>query len=133
MRSRKYRVVTALERLHRLMRAVLHAGIAVRAFALLETSGRPRQTPVGNGLDREVFWLVAAHDTQADYVRNLQASPRARVKTGRTRRSGRVVRLPGDDSRGRSRSRRTTGTRPSAGSLLPRPRSPSASTSTLGD
>ncbi|HEY2505919.1 MAG TPA: nitroreductase/quinone reductase family protein [Streptosporangiaceae bacterium] len=109
MRSRKYRVVTALERANnRLMRAALRAGIAPPAFALLETTGRrsglPRQTPVGNGLDGNVFWLVAAHGAQADYVRNLQADPRLRVKTGRTWRSGNAVLLPGDDTRARSRS-----------------------------
>ena len=30
---------------------------------------------MGNGLDGDIFWLVAAHGTQADYVRNLQANP----------------------------------------------------------
>jgi deazaflavin-dependent oxidoreductase (nitroreductase family) len=81
MRSRKYRVVTTLERAHnRLMRAGLRAGFAPRAFALLETIGRTsgvvRYTPVGNGLDGEGFWLIAAHGMQADYVRNLLADPR---------------------------------------------------------
>lgn len=85
MRSRKYRVVTTAERLNnRLMRSALRAGFAPRAFALLETTGRasglPRQTPVANGLSGDTFWLVAAHGTQADYVRNLQAQPRVRVK-----------------------------------------------------
>ena len=109
MRTRKYRVVTALERAtNRLMRAALRAGIAPRAFALLETTGRrsglPRHTPVGNGLDGDVFWLIAAHGTQADYVRNLQADPRVRVKTGRAWRPGNAVLLPGDDTRARSRN-----------------------------
>ena len=80
MRSRKYRVVTTLERAsNRLIRAGLRAGLAPRAFALLETTGRrtglARHTPVGNGLDGDTFWLVAAHGTRADYVRNLQAEP----------------------------------------------------------
>jgi deazaflavin-dependent oxidoreductase (nitroreductase family) len=85
MRSRKYRVVTTLERgSNRLIRFAPRAGFAPRAFALLETTGRrtglARRTPVGNGLDGDTFWLVAAHGTQADYVRNLQAEPRVRVK-----------------------------------------------------
>jgi deazaflavin-dependent oxidoreductase (nitroreductase family) len=79
MRSRKYRVTTLEWGGNRLIRLALRAGVAPRAFALLETTGRrtglTRHTPVGNGLDADTFWLVAAHGTQADYVRNLQASP----------------------------------------------------------
>ena len=109
MRSRKYRVVTTLERgSNRLIRFALRAGLAPRAFALLETTGRrsglARHTPVGNGLDGDTFWLVAAHGTQADYVRNLQAGPRVRVKAGGAWRSGTAAVLPGDDAAARSRT-----------------------------
>jgi deazaflavin-dependent oxidoreductase (nitroreductase family) len=109
MRSRKYRVVTTLERgSNRLIRHALGAGYAPRAFALLETTGRrtglARQTPVGNGLSGDTFWLVAAHGTQADYVRNLQADPRVRVKAGGEWRSGTAVLLPDDDPAARSRT-----------------------------
>jgi deazaflavin-dependent oxidoreductase (nitroreductase family) len=109
MRSRKYRVVTTLERAgNRLIRAALRAGFAPRAFALLETTGRrtglARHTPVGNGLDGDTFWLVAAHGTQAGYVRNLQAEPRVRVKAGGIWRAGTAVVLPGDDPAAWSRT-----------------------------
>jgi deazaflavin-dependent oxidoreductase (nitroreductase family) len=109
VRSRKYRVITTLERgSNRLIRLALRAGCAPRAFALLETTGRrtgqPRLTPVGNGLHGDTFWLVAAHGTQADYVRNLRAEPRVRVKAGGVWRAGTAVVLPGDDSAARSRS-----------------------------
>jgi deazaflavin-dependent oxidoreductase (nitroreductase family) len=109
MRSRKYRVVTTLERgSNRLIRFALRAGIAPRAFALLETTGRrsgaARHTPVGNGLDGDTFWLVAAHGTQADYVRNLQAEPRVRVKVGGVWRTGKAAVLSGDDPAARSRT-----------------------------
>jgi deazaflavin-dependent oxidoreductase (nitroreductase family) len=105
----KYRVVTTLERAsNRLMRLLLRRGVAPRAFALLETtgrrSGRARHTPVGNGLDGAVFWLVAAHGYQSDYVRNLAAHPRVRVKTGRRWRAGTAVILPDDDVAARSRA-----------------------------
>ncbi|MBO0850372.1 MAG: nitroreductase family deazaflavin-dependent oxidoreductase [Pseudonocardia sp.] len=108
MRSRKYRMVTRLERVsNRLIRSALRAGFAPRAFALLETTGRrtglARHTPVGNGLDGDSFWLVAAHGTQADYVRNLQAEPRVRVKVGGVWRAGTAVVLPGEDPAARSR------------------------------
>ena len=109
MRSRKYRVVTTLELgSNRVIRLALRAGFAPRAFALLETTGRRtglgRCTPVGNGLDGDTFWLVAAHGTQADYVRNLQAEPRVRVKAGGTWRQGTAVVLPNDDPIARSRT-----------------------------
>jgi len=109
MRSRKYRVVTTLERgSNRLIRFALRAGFAPRAFALLETTGRrtglARHTPVANGLAGDTFWLVAAHGTQADYVRNLQAEPRVRVKVGGAWRAGTATVLPGDDPAARSRT-----------------------------
>lgn len=109
MRLRKYHLVTTAERgSNRLIRLALRAGRAPRAFALLETTGRrsglPRHTPVGNGLDGDTFWLVAAHGTQSDYVRNLQAEPRVRVKAGGAWRSGTAVVLPDDDPAARSRT-----------------------------
>ena len=52
--------------------------------ALLETTGRrtglPRRTPVCDGLDGEIFWLVAQRGRRADWVRNIAANPRVRVK-----------------------------------------------------
>ena len=66
-----------------LLRWGLHSG----AFALIETRGRrtgqQRQTPIGNGLDGSVFWIVAEHGSRCDYVKNLVADPRVRVKMGR--------------------------------------------------
>ncbi len=108
MRSWKYRLVTSLERGNNwLIRHALRAGVAPRALALLETAGRrsglPRQTPVGNGLVGDTFWLIAAHGTQADYVRNVQAQPRVRVKVGGVWRAGTALVLPGDDPAARSR------------------------------
>lgn len=108
VRSRKYRLVTTLERASNTMiRAALRAGLAPRAFALLETTGRrtglARHTPVGNGVSGDTFWLVAVHGRQADYVRNLQAQPRVRVKVAGVWRTGTAVVLPGDDPAARSR------------------------------
>jgi deazaflavin-dependent oxidoreductase (nitroreductase family) len=109
MRSRKYRLITAIERLNnRLTRWALHKGIAPRAFVLLETTGRrsglPRYTPIGNGLVGDTFWVVAAHGKQADYVRNALANPRVRLKIGRQWRSGTAVLLLNDDPQARSRT-----------------------------
>jgi len=106
-RSTKYRVAVALERAHnRLTRRMLRRGRAPRAYALLETTGRrsglPRQTPVGNGLIGDTFWLIAVHGRQADYVRNLLVTPRVRVKVGTSWRVGRAVVMADDDARARS-------------------------------
>jgi RNA polymerase sigma-70 factor (ECF subfamily) len=83
------------------MRLGLALGLAPRAFALLETTGRrtgePRRTPVGSGLLGETFWLVSEHGRSAGYVRNIEANPRVRVKIGRSWRSGTAHILPGDD------------------------------------
>jgi deazaflavin-dependent oxidoreductase (nitroreductase family) len=109
MRSRRYRVTVAAERLSNLtIRFLLRRGIAPPVWALLETTGRrsglPRQTPVGNGLIDGVFWLVAAHGRQADYVRNLERTPAVRVKIGRRWYAGVATVLDDDDTDARSRS-----------------------------
>jgi deazaflavin-dependent oxidoreductase (nitroreductase family) len=68
----------------RLARALVSAGLMDRSTALLETigrrSGEPRVTPVTNGLDGDVFWIVTEHGRTANYVRNIEANPRVRVK-----------------------------------------------------
>src|SRR5689334_6971299 len=107
-RTRKYHIVTRLERLNnRVTRWLLRRDRAPKAYALLETvgrrSGRPRHTPVGNGLDGDTFWLVAAHGWRADYVRNIKADPRVRVKVRGRWRRGVAVPLPSDDVDARSR------------------------------
>jgi deazaflavin-dependent oxidoreductase (nitroreductase family) len=52
--------------------------------ALLETTGRrsgqPRVTPVCDCLEGDTFWIVAQHGRTSDYVRNIKANPRVRVK-----------------------------------------------------
>jgi deazaflavin-dependent oxidoreductase (nitroreductase family) len=52
--------------------------------ALLETigrrTGRPRVTPVCDGADGDTFWIIAQHGRSTDYVQNIEASPRVRVK-----------------------------------------------------
>lgn len=59
-------------------------GIFPPGYALLETIGRktgkPRRTPVGNGLVGKQFWLVAEHGMKAYYVRNIAKNPHVRVK-----------------------------------------------------
>jgi deazaflavin-dependent oxidoreductase (nitroreductase family) len=88
----------------RVMRAAVRAGLARRSTALIETTGRksglPRVTPVTNGLDGDVFWLVTEHGYSANYVRNIQANPRVRVNAGRGWRAG-IARIVDDDPHAR--------------------------------
>jgi deazaflavin-dependent oxidoreductase (nitroreductase family) len=72
--------------------------------ALLETTGRrtgrPRVTPVCDGTEGDTFWIVAQHGRSADYVRNIEANPRVRVKGSLSRtgwRSGTAHILDDDD------------------------------------
>ena len=72
--------------------------------ALLETTGRstgrPRVTPVCDGLQGDTFWIVAQEGRSADYVQNLQANPRVRVKGSLSRtgwRAGTAHVLDDDD------------------------------------
>lgn len=85
----------------------LRLGIAPRAFALLETTGRRtgkrRLTPVGNGLDGDVFWLVSEHGRQGGYVKNLAANPRVRVKVGHRWYAGTATIIDNDDAQARRR------------------------------
>jgi deazaflavin-dependent oxidoreductase (nitroreductase family) len=80
----------------------------VRGWAILETRGRktgePRQTPVGNGLAGDTFWIVAEHGKKAGYVRNIAADPRVRVFADGRWRSGTANALPDDDPVERQRS-----------------------------
>jgi deazaflavin-dependent oxidoreductase (nitroreductase family) len=108
MRSRKYRITVAAEKLSNLsIRFLLRRGTAPKVWAMLETTGRksglPRQTPVGNGTIDGVFWIVASHGRQADYVRNIEKNPAVRVKIGRRWRNGTATVLNDDDTEARSR------------------------------
>jgi deazaflavin-dependent oxidoreductase (nitroreductase family) len=85
-------------------------GIPIPGDALLETTGRrtglPRRTPVCDGLDGETFWLVAQRGREADWVRNIEANPRVRVKVSGLRarwRTGTAHILDDDDARERQR------------------------------
>jgi len=77
-------------------------------YALLETrgrsTGRPRRTPVGDGLRDGLFWIVSDHGYASAYVKNIQRDPRVRVRTHGRWRSGVATLLPGDDPMARQRT-----------------------------
>ncbi len=66
------------------VRLLLHLGVMPLGYALLETrgrkTGRARRTPVGNGRQGDIFWIVAEHGMRAGYVRNIARDPRVRVR-----------------------------------------------------
>jgi deazaflavin-dependent oxidoreductase (nitroreductase family) len=78
--------------------------------ALLQTTGRvtgrPRVTPVCDCVEGETFWIVAQRGRSADYVRNIEANPRVRVKGSLSRtgwRAGTAHILDDDDPEERIR------------------------------
>ena len=82
----KHRIVHTLQKyvLNPPIKLALAVGLPLLGYALLETKGRktgkPRRTPVGDGLIENQFWLVAEHGMNAGYVRNIERDPRVRLK-----------------------------------------------------
>lgn len=72
---------------------------------LLETTGRksgqPRRTPIGGRLTGSEFWLVSEFGDRSQYVRNIAANPRVRVRVRGRWHSGTATLLPDDDARAR--------------------------------
>jgi deazaflavin-dependent oxidoreductase (nitroreductase family) len=82
-------------------------GLPYPGAVILETVGRrsglPRRTPVGRSLDGDTLWIVSEHGRGSDYVRNIEANPRVRVRIGRRWRPGTATLLPDDNPRERQR------------------------------
>jgi deazaflavin-dependent oxidoreductase (nitroreductase family) len=102
--SVKARLVKSFQKriLNPFVKALVRRG-AVDGWAIIETRGRktgaPRETPVGNGLEGDTFWLVAEFGRAAAYVKNIEADPRVRVCVRGMWRTGRAILLPDDDTR----------------------------------
>jgi deazaflavin-dependent oxidoreductase (nitroreductase family) len=82
----KHRIVHILQKylFNPPIKFLLAIGLAPAGYAFLETIGRktgkPRRTPVGNGLVGRQFWIVAEHGQKAGYIRNISDNPHVRVK-----------------------------------------------------
>ena len=75
-------------------------------WVLVETTGRKtgeiRRTPIARGFNEgEGMWLIAAHGRHAAWVRNIEASPNVRLKSGGSWRGGRASIHPYDADRAR--------------------------------
>jgi deazaflavin-dependent oxidoreductase (nitroreductase family) len=106
----KYRIVQPLEKfvVNPPIRLAWRFGLGPPGDALLETSGRRtgrrRRTPICDGQEGDTFWLVVQHGHNADYVQNIEANPRVRVRTPRGGwRDGTARVLEDDDSNERLR------------------------------
>ncbi len=95
-----------------LVRWAFRVGIPDPGDALLETIGRrsrqPRVTPVCDGLEGDTFWLLSQRGRAADWVRNIAANPRVRVKVRSgpraSWRAGTAHILDSDDGRDRQKT-----------------------------
>jgi deazaflavin-dependent oxidoreductase (nitroreductase family) len=78
----------------------------VPGWVLLETvgrrSGRPFQTPVGGRVENGSLWLVVGHAAKSQYLRNIEANPRVRVRARGRWRAGTAHVLPDDNPRRRT-------------------------------
>src|ERR1051325_10113001 len=107
----KYRIVHFLQRyvFNPPVKLLFAVGLVRPGDTLLETVGRktgkPRRTPVGDGLVGDQVWIVAEHGQKAGYIRNIEANPRVRLKLREGFRSrwhaGTAHILPEDDPRAR--------------------------------
>lgn len=75
--------------------------------AVIETigrkSGKARQTPVGGRLDGSTYWVVSEYGRRSNYVRNIDANARVRLRLGRKWYAGTATLLDDDDPRARLR------------------------------
>ncbi|MEU9149962.1 nitroreductase/quinone reductase family protein [Streptomyces sp. NPDC048417] len=103
MSDRRFRITTAFQR------NVANPLTRLMPFqTLLETTGRvsgqPRRTPLGGKRVGDGFWLVSEFGTKSQYVRNIQADPRVRVRIGGRWHHGTAHLLPDDDPVARLRT-----------------------------
>lgn len=96
----KHRLVTTFQR--RIANPVTGR---LPSHVLLETTGRTsglaRRTPVGGRRVGAAFWMVSEFGFKSQYVRNIQADPRVRVRLRGHWHSGTAHLLPEDDARAR--------------------------------
>ncbi|MBF6465104.1 nitroreductase family deazaflavin-dependent oxidoreductase [Nocardia beijingensis] len=100
LRDIQHRVVTAFQR--RVGNPILST---LPGQTLLETTGRisgqPRLTPIGGRQVGQEFWLVSEFGERSQYVRNIKADNRVRLRLHGRWHTGTAHLLPEDDARAR--------------------------------
>ncbi|MEW2433204.1 nitroreductase/quinone reductase family protein [Streptomyces caniferus] len=101
--ERKFRAVTSFQR--RIGNPIL---TRLPQQTLLETTGRksglPRRTPIGGRRIGKEFWFVSEYGDKSQYVRNIQAHSRVRVRIKGRWHVGIAHPIPQDDARARLRT-----------------------------
>lgn len=96
LRSTKHRIVTTFQRL-----VANPVSRRLPVQQLLETTGRvsgqPRVVPIGGRRSGDEFWFVSEFGERSDYVRNIRANNRVRVRLGGRWYSGTAHLVPEDD------------------------------------
>lgn len=103
LRDLQHRVVTTAQR---------HIGNPIMGRlpvqTLLETTGRksgePRITPIGGRRTGTTFWLVSEFGEKSQYVRNILADNRVRLRLRGRWHTGTAHLVPDDDARARLRA-----------------------------
>jgi deazaflavin-dependent oxidoreductase (nitroreductase family) len=98
----KYRIATAFQRRLNPIMCRLPTQIVLETTG--RTSGLPRRTPVGGRRVGDSFWLVSEFGERSQYVRNIKADPRVRVRLRGRWHTGTAHLLPDDDPVARLRS-----------------------------
>jgi deazaflavin-dependent oxidoreductase (nitroreductase family) len=109
-----HRLLLSLQRhvVNPIVKLAWNARLPIPGDALLETTGRRtkrrRYTPVCDGMDGDVFWLISQQGRQADWIRNIESDPHVRIKVrggpNARWRSGRAQVLAEDDAQERART-----------------------------
>ncbi|MEV2224267.1 nitroreductase/quinone reductase family protein [Nocardia vinacea] len=103
LRDFQHRAVTAIQR--RVGNPILRR---LPTQQLLETvgrvSGQPRITPIGGRRIGKEFWLVSEFGDKSQYIRNIKADNRVRVRLHGHWHTGTAHVLPDDDPRARLRA-----------------------------
>ncbi len=93
----KHRIVTTFQR-----RVANPLSRRMPAQQLLETTGRvsglPRVVPIGGRCIGNEFWFVSEFGDRSDYVRNIRADNRVRVRLHGEWHSGTAHLVPEDDA-----------------------------------
>jgi deazaflavin-dependent oxidoreductase (nitroreductase family) len=98
-REAKHRIVTAFQR--RIGNPIL---LRLPGRAVLETTGRPRRTPIGGRLIGRDFWLVSEYGDKSQYVRDIRADARVRVRIRGRWHAGIAHLMSEDDAKARLRT-----------------------------